>query len=327
MRRREFIALLGGMSAASPLTAFAQQGSMPVVGFLSLRTAAETEELLAAFQQGLSETGYVAGRSVAIESRWADGRYERLAPLAADLASRNVAVIATSGGSATATAAKAATSRIPIVFSGGSDPVAAGLVTSFSRPGGNVTGVLNIAAELTAKRFEILLELVPAIATIGVLRNPGNSESKVQLQEIEKAARLVGKHVTIATARTELEIEAAVAGFPKQQAGGLLVANDPFFASKRERLVALVAQHRLPAIYPQREYAEAGGLISYGTNFPDVYRQVGVYTGRILKGEKPADLPVMRPSRFELVINRKTAGAQGIELPNKLLALADDVID
>jgi putative ABC transport system substrate-binding protein len=327
MRRREFIALLGGMSAASPLAVLAQQGSMPVVGFLSLRTAAETKELLAAFQQGLSETGFVEGRNAAIESRWADGHYERLAPLAADLVSRNVAVIATSGGSATATAAKAATSRIPIVFSGGSDPVAAGLVASFSRPGGNVTGVLNIAAELTAKRFEILLELAPAIAKIGVLRNPGNSESKVQLQEIEKAARLVGKHVTIATARTELEIEAAVAGFPKQQIGALLVANDPFFASKRERLVALVAQHHLPAIYPQREYAEAGGLISYGTNFPDVYRQVGVYTGRILKGEKPADLPVMRPSRFELVINRKTAGTHGIELPNKLLALADDVLD
>ena len=327
MRRREFIGLLGGIAATWPLAGRTQQAAMPTIGFMSIRSAAETKELLAAFREGLAEAGYVEGRNVAIEFRWADGRYDRLAALAADLVARHVAVIATSGGTAVPIVVKAATSTIPIVFSGGSDPVAAGLVASLSRPGGNVTGVVNIAAELTAKRFELLTELVPAGGLVAALRNPSNIESDMQAKEIEAAARAIGRQVHIAAAQTEQDFEPTLTTLLQRGARALFVANDAFFASRRDRLTALVARHRIPAIYPQREYVQAGGLMSYGTNFFDVYRQVGVYAGRILKGEKPADLPVMRPSRFELVINRKTAKAIGIELPNKLLALADDVID
>jgi putative ABC transport system substrate-binding protein len=327
LRRREFIGLLGGTAAAWPLVARGQQAAPPTIGFLSLRSAAETQGLLAAFREGLREAGYVEGQNVAIAFHWANGHYDRLAAMAAELVARQVAVIATGGGPAPPIAAKAATNSIPIVFSGGSDPVATGLVASLSRPGGNVTGVLNIASELTAKRFELLSELVPAGTTIAALRNPGYSEADVQVKEIEAAARLIGKQVRIATARTEQEFEAALASLLQRGASALFVANDPFFASRRDRLVALVARHRIPAIYAQREYADAGGLMSYGTNFSDIYRQAGIYTGRILRGEKPADLPVMRPARFELVINLRTAKALGLDVPAKLLALADAAID
>jgi putative tryptophan/tyrosine transport system substrate-binding protein len=325
MNRREFITLLGG-AAAWPLAARAQQPAMPVIGYLSVRSA-ETDNFLSAFRQGLAEMGFVEGRNVAIEFRWADGRSDRLPALAAELVARRVHVIAAGGGPAGAVAAKAATNTIPIVFTGGSDPVAAGLVASLNRPGGNATGVLNIASELTAKRLEVVRELAPAATVIGALRNPEYPEAEAQVREIEAAARHIGLALHLATASRESDFTPALAGLMWHRPGSLLIANDPFFAAQRKRLTALVADHRVPAIYSQREYAEAGGLMSYGTNFADLYRQVGAYTGRILKGEKPADLPVMQPTRFELVINLKTAKALGLEIPPTLLARADEVIE
>jgi len=326
MHRREFITLLGG-AAAWPLSAGAQSVA-PTIGFLNSRSSGETREFAAAFRQGLGEMGFVDGRNVTIEYRWADGHYDRLPALAAELVSRQVAVIATSGGPISAHAARSATATIPIVFSGGSDPVAAGLVASLNRPGGNITGVLNVAAELTAKRLEILRELMPAgITSIALLRNPAYPEADTQLKEFEDAARANGLRFRVASARYEDEFEGVLETLMQDQSGGLVVANDPGFASRRHRLVALVARFGIPAIYAQREYAEAGGLASYGTNFADVYRQAGVYTGRILKGDKPADLPVMRPTRFELVVNLKTARAMNIEVPPTLLTRADDVIE
>jgi len=327
MRRREFIALLSGAAAAWPIAAHGQQGAIPVIGFLSGRSANQTQASMTGFRQGLSEAGYVEGRSVAIEYRWADGRYDRLPALAADLVARGVRVIACGGGPPAAIAAKAATNAIPIVFIGGSDPVASGLVAGLGRPGGNVTGVLNIASELTAKRLEILRQLLPSATSIAVLRNPGYSEADLQLREVEAAAGRMGVKVYIASARSESEFGPALAELMQSRADALFVANDPYFATQRAVLIPLVARHRIPAIYSQREYVEAGGLMSYGTNFVDLYRQAGLYTGRILRGDKPADLPVTRPTRFELVINRKTANALGIALPAALLALADDVID
>jgi putative ABC transport system substrate-binding protein len=325
MRRREFIVLFGGLAAAPAVTQ-AQQ-SAPLVGFLSSRSSGETLELTAAFRRGLSEAGYVEGRNVAIEYRWAAGRYHDLPALAADLVARQVAVIVTSGGPVSPLAAKAATATIPIVFAGGSDPVATGLVASLNRPGGNVTGALNIAAELTAKRLEILRELAPAGTAIAMLRNPGNSEADTQVREIELAAASIGQKVYIESASGEQDFERALAAVMQHRPGAFLIANDPTFAIHRRQLVPLIARLGLPAIYAQREYAEAGGLISYETNFADVYRQAGVYVGRVLDGERPADLPVMRPTRFELVINLKAAKALGLEIPPTLLARADEVIE
>jgi putative ABC transport system substrate-binding protein len=326
MRRREFIALIGG-AAAWPGAARAQPPALPVIGFLHGGSAGPMTAFLAAFREGLKEAGYTEGRNVALEIRWAEGRYDRLPGLAAELVNRQVAVIATGGGMVAAMAAKSATSTVPIVFSGGSDPVAADLVASLSRPGGNVTGVVNIAAELTAKRMELLRELVPTARMVAVLRNPANPEAAAQLREIEAAARLIGFKVAIADASRESEFEMALVSAIRQRVDALLVVNDPFYGSVRQQLIALVATHRLPAIWAQRLYTEAGGLISYGTNFEDVYRQVGVYAGRILKGEKPADLPVMRPTRFELVINLKTAKAIGLDVPWFLQQRADEVIE
>ena len=300
---------------------------MPVIGFLNLRSSLESQKLMSAFRDGLRDSGFVEGRNVAIEFRWADGRYDRLAALAAELVARQVAIIATGGGLAPPIAAKSVTKTIPIVFTGGSDPVADGLVASLNRPGGNVTGVLNIVAELTAKRLELLCALAPTSASIAMLRNPANLEGEEQVQAINAAAKIIGKQVHIATARTEREFGPAFAKLLEWRSDAVFIAPDPYFASRRWQLVELVARHRIPAIFPQREYAEAGGLMSYGTNFSDLYRQAGVYTGRILNGEKPADLPVMRPARFELVFNLKTARSLGLNIPPMLLALADEVIE
>jgi putative tryptophan/tyrosine transport system substrate-binding protein len=328
MRRREFILALGSAAAAWPLAARGQQPAMPAIGFLSSRSSGETREFVAAFRQGLSDTGFVDGRNVAIEYRWADGHYDRLPALAADLVSRQLAVIVTSGGPVAALAAKGATASIPIVFAGGSDPVAIGLVASLNRPSGNVTGVLNVAAELTAKRLEILHELMPAgTESIAMLRNPSFSEAESQVKELEAAARAFKLRFHLANARDEREAADALSALSQHRPGGLLVANDPTFASRREHLAALVARLGIPAIYAQRQYAEAGGLMSYGANFADLYRQTDGYAGRILKGDKPGDLPVMRPTRFELVINLKTAKALGLEIPATLIARADEVIE
>jgi putative tryptophan/tyrosine transport system substrate-binding protein len=329
MNRRDFVTLLGGGIAATwPLAVRAQQSMPPVIGFISSRSSHETLELVAAFRQGLAESGFVEGRNVAVEFRWADGRYDRLPALAADLVSRQVAVIVTSGGPVTPLAVKRATAVIPIVFTGGSDPVATGLVASLNRPGGNVTGVLNVAAELTAKRLEILRELMPAGTTsIGMLRNPSFPEAETQVKELELAARAIGLQFYMTGARDEQEFEGALDALMQHRPGGILAANDPTFASRRHRLVALIARYSIPAIYAQREYAEAGGLVSYGTNFAGVYRQAGGYAGRILKGDKPADLPVMRPTRFELLINLRTARAMNFQMPPLLLARADEVIE
>jgi putative tryptophan/tyrosine transport system substrate-binding protein len=329
MRRRAFIALLGGAAMARPLAARAQQpATLPTIGFLSSRPADETREFAAAFRQGLAEAGFVDGRNIMIEYRWADGHYDRLPALAADLVNHQVAVIVTSGGPVSALAARAATSNIPIVFTGGSDPVAMGLVASLNRPGGNVTGVLNVAAELTAKRLEILHELMPAgTDSIAMLRNPAFSEAASQVKELEVAARAIGLRFRLANARDEREAANALAELSQDRPAGLLVANDPAFASRRHELAALIARLRIPAIYAQRQYVEAGGLMSYGANFADLYRQIGVYAGRILKGDKPGELPVMRPTLFELVINLKTAKALGLEIPATLIARADEVIE
>jgi putative ABC transport system substrate-binding protein len=319
--------MFGGAAALWPVGGRAQQPALPVVGFLNARSAAETKASIAGFTKGLREAGFDEGRNVAFEYRWADGHYDRLPAFAADLVRRRVTVIAAGGGPVSALAAKKATSTIPIVFMGGSDPVANGLVASFSRPGGNVTGVLNVASQLTAKRLDILRELKPAARSIAVLRNPAYPEADLQVHEIEIASAQMKLKVHFATARSERDFEPALEELVKQGPDALFVANDPYFASQRAKLIPLVARYRIPAVYSQREYVEAGGLMSYGTNFADLYQQAGVYIGRILKGEKPADLPVTQPTRFELVINRRTATALGLELPAKLLALADDVID
>ncbi|MFZ2142824.1 MAG: ABC transporter substrate-binding protein [Xanthobacteraceae bacterium] len=326
MRRREFIAGLGGAAAVWPLAARAQ-AAIPVIGALNSAAAAPIAPLLAAFRIGLGEAGYVEGQNLAVEYRLAEGQYDRLPSLAADLVRRRVAVIATGGGTVSALAAKNATATIPVVFVCDDDPVKVGLVTSISRPGGNVTGIHQLTTGLEAKRLGLLHELAPNVTTMAVLVNPDYPDAGIQIKEVEEAARTLGLRLHILKARIESDFDAAFATIVQQRAGALLVASDPFLFSRRELLIALAARHAVPAIYQFRQNAAAGGLMSYGTRITDSYHQVGVYTGKILKGAKPTDLPVVVSTRFEFVINLNTAKALAIKFPDNLLSLADEVIE
>ena len=327
MRRRAFITLLGGAAAAWSLAARGQQPAMPVIGFMSARSPEDSAHLVAAFRRGLGESGFIEGQNVAIEFRWAHGQYDRLPALADELVRRQVNVLVAVGGEPSPLAAKRATSTIPIVFGVGSDPVSIGLVESFSRPGGNVTGVTLMTALMEPKRLGLLRELVPGVPLVGVLLNPVFPPAARQLQELEQAARTIGQRLVVTKASTDEELNAAFAVLVQERIGALLVAADPYFDTRRDRIIALAAQHRLPAIYQFREYAVAGGLLSYGISITDGYRQYGVYAASILNGAKPADLPVQQVVKFELVINMKTAKALNVTISDNLLSLADEVIE
>jgi putative ABC transport system substrate-binding protein len=326
MRRREFIAMFGA-AAAWPLVALAQQSAMPVIGFMSAREPEESKHLVSAFRRGLADGGFVEGENVAIEFRWAYGQYDRLPALAADLVNRRVSVIAAVGGEPSALAAKAATSTIPIVFGIGSDPIGLGLVDSLTHPSGNVTGATLMTAVLEQKRFGLLRELAPGVAIVGVLVDENFAPAARQLQQIEEAARATNQRIAIAKASTRAALEAAFATLTKEHVGALLVAAAPFFDVERDRIISFAARQRLPAVYQFREYAMAGGLLSYGVVITETYRQYGVYAAAILKGARPVDLPIMQPSKFELVINLKTAKAFGVDIPASILAQADEVIE
>jgi ABC-type uncharacterized transport system substrate-binding protein len=326
VRRREFITLLGG-AAVWPIAARAQQAAMPVVGWMSGRSPPDSEHLLAAFRDGLRETGFVEGESVAIEYSWADGRYDLLREMAADLLKRRIAVLVAVGGDPSALAAKQATASIPIVFGMGGDPVGSGLVTSFNRPGGNITGFTLLTNLLESKRIGLLHELVPGISLVGALVNPNFSPAARQLQEIEKATATIDLRLFTAKASDDAQLDAALALLLQHRVGALLVAADPYFDTRRDRIIAFAARNKLPTMYQFREFALAGGLISYGPRVTDSYRQAGIYVGRILRGAKPGDLPVLQPTKFDLVLNMKTANALGLAVPNAIQLLADEVIE
>jgi putative tryptophan/tyrosine transport system substrate-binding protein len=328
MKRREFITLLGSTAAAWPLAVRAQQSAMPVIGFLHPASIDVVADRVRAFRQGLKDTGFIEGDNVAIEYRWAEDQIERVPMLVAELVRQKVTVIAAVGGNVPALAAKTATTTIPIVFAVGEDPVGLGLVASIARPGGNLTGINFLAAELHAKRLELLRELVPGAVRVAVLINPGNAvNAETTLRDVQAAARAVGLQIQIIRASTSREIDAAFATMARERPDALIVGGDPFFNSRRVQLALLAARHAVSAAYSSREYAEVGGLMSYGPNFLDAFRQVGVYVGRILKGAKPADLPVVQSSKFELVINAQTARVLGLTVPPALIAHADEVIE
>jgi putative ABC transport system substrate-binding protein len=327
LKRREFVTLLGGAAVAWPLVARAQQSAMPVIGFLSSGAPGPFAETTAAFSRSLSDAGYLAGRNVTIEFRWAEGQYDRLPALAGDLVRHRAAVIAVAGGAVSALAAKAATSTIPIVFMMGDDPVQIGLVASLNRPGGNVTGVSLFIRELMSKRFELLTELVPNAATIALLVNPANPNAATDVRDAQVAARGRGRQIVVLNASTTAEIDQAFASLVQQGAGALLIGTDIFFTNQRAQIVALASRYGVPTMHLWREYVVDGGLVSYGTSHTEPYRQAASYVARILKGEKPADLPVIQPTKFELVINLKTARALGLTVPLTLQVAADEVIE
>jgi putative ABC transport system substrate-binding protein len=326
-RRREFIMLLGGTAAAWPLAARAQQPAMPVIGFLNPSSADGWESRLRAFRQGLKDKGFVEGENVAVEYRWAENQFDRLPALAVELVRRQVAVIVTTGSPAAALAAKAATTTIPVVFGVPEDPVRSGLVASLARPGGNATGINFFSIELVAKRLEILREMVPATTRIAVLINPADAAAETMLKDVEAATRAMGLQIQLLNANTSHEIDAAFATFVRERPDALFVSGGPLLLSRRVQLALLAARYAVPASYGAREYVEIGGLMSYGANVADAYRQVGVYAGRILKGAKPADLPVVQSTKFELVINAQAARVLGLTVPPTLLARATEVIE
>jgi putative ABC transport system substrate-binding protein len=325
MRRRELIALLGGAAVAWPLATRAQERTPPVIGFLNGQEAASLQYLVAALKRGLNEVGFVEGQNVTIEYRWADRHFDRLPALAADLVSRNVAVIVATGGSHAV--AKAATTTIPIVASFGGDPVKLGFVASLNRPGGNITGMTVFSGDLEAKRLELLNEIVPRGATVGYLFDPTFEAADVQRRAVETVGAMMGRKVQIVEVSTDADLEKAFALLAEDRVDGLSVGSNPLFNSIREHLLALTTRLAVPAIYDVREFAVAGGLMSYGTNIQEVYRQIGIYTGRVLKGEKPADLPVLQPVKFDMTINLRTAKALGIDVPTSILLRADEVIE
>jgi putative ABC transport system substrate-binding protein len=327
MRRREFITLLGGAAAAWPRVTQAQQPPLPVVGYLNLASPEANASDTAAFFQGLKETGYVKGQNVAVDYRSAEFQNDRLPAFAADLVQHRVSVIAAISGPASAIAAKAATAVIPIVFAIGGDPVKLGLVASLNRPGGNITGVTFLVNALAAKRLDLLRELVPSATAIGDLVNPTNPNSEGETRDVQEAARALGLQLHVVNASSEPDIDTAFASFVQHRVNAVLVTADAFFTSRRDQLIALAQRHALPTIYQRRDFATAGGLISYGTSISDAHRQAGIYTGRILKGEKPGDLPIMQSTRFELVINLKTAKSLRLTVPLTLQVAADEVIE
>ena len=327
MRRREFIKAIAGSAAGWPLAARAQQRSIPVIGFLNSASAIEWSPFVAAFRRGLSESGYVEGQNVAIEFRWAEGHYDRLPMLAADLVRIGVAVIVATGGTTSAVAAKQTTTTIPIVFSTGGDPVKQGLVASINRPGGNITGVNVLTTGLEAKRLEILHEVLPSASVIGVLINPNNVSAEAQSIIVQDAGRTMGQKVLILHASSERDFEAVFATMVQSRIDAVIVAADPFFSSHRDQLIALTARYRIPAIYEWHEFVQAGGLMSYGSDLAEGYHQIGIYAGRVLKGEKPGDLPIVQSTKVQFAINLKTAKTLGLTFPLALLGRADEVIE
>ncbi len=327
MQRREFITLIGSAAVAWPLAARAQQSTLRVIGFLCSTSPSPYAPFLAAFRQGLKEEGYIEGQNIAIEYRWAEGQYDRLPALAADLVRHQVAVIVAGDGGVTALAAKAATSAVPIVFANANDPIKLGLVSSLNQPGGNITGASALAVALSAKRLGLLRDLLPGAAAVGFLMNAGSPNVTLDLQDMQAAARTLRQQLIVVTASSEREINAAFVAAMEQRADALIVQAEPFLFSRRDQIVTLAVQHALPAMYFGREFVEAGGLISYGAEFKDANRHAGVYTGRILNGAKPADLPIVQPTKFELIINLKTVKALDLTVSPTLLARADEVIE